>query len=386
MKQQQATWLPLSLPLRREWLLGGLVGLVALLPRLLHLDVFLTADEPKSWFGRSIQFLTALSQARWSETFDSPAPGVTTMWAGSLGLLLDYARHGFPGSLVHFLVQVPFDPLDPAILPLIRLPVVLIATLTVVLTYLWGRDVLGETSALLAALFLALDPFLLALTRILGHDGLVTLFMWLSLLAFLKAIATPIPSRRFILISGICGGLAFLTKYPSLFLGAFIALALLVVYLRRFPVWPEALRRWFIDMVYWSVAAGFIFVLLWPAMWVDPIGRVMAIINDAVRASGSPHPKGSFFWGQPVPDPGASYYLLVTLFKTTPVLWLGWILLVFALVKRWRPASSPHPPPLSLWERVRERAKFHSRWCPTDRRRNSLPAKAEIASPQGGWQ
>src|SRR5262245_55618175 len=199
MKQQYVTWLPLSLPLRREWLLAGLVGLVALLPRLLQLDVFLTADEPKSWSGRSIQFLTALSQARWHETFDSPAPGVTTMWAGSLGLLIDYARHGFPGSLTHFLAHVAFDPLDPAILPLIRLPVVLLAALTAVLTYLWGREGFGETPALLAALFVALDPFLLALTRILGHDGLVTLFMWLSLLAFLKAIATPTPSRRFIL-------------------------------------------------------------------------------------------------------------------------------------------------------------------------------------------
>ena len=51
MKQQYAAWLPLSLPLRREWLLAGLVGLVALLPRLLQLDVFLTADEPKSAGG-----------------------------------------------------------------------------------------------------------------------------------------------------------------------------------------------------------------------------------------------------------------------------------------------------------------------------------------------
>ncbi|HRV95097.1 MAG TPA: glycosyltransferase family 39 protein, partial [Anaerolineae bacterium] len=172
----------------RDVLLALLVGLVALIPRLIGLNVFLTADEPKSWFGRSIIFLDALARADWAATFDSPAPGVTTMWAGSIGLLLEYARQGFPGNLTDFLAVIPFDPLDPSILPLIRLPIVLLATLTAVLTFWWGRAVFGRPAALLAALLIALDPFTLALTRILGHDGPVTLFMWLSLLAFLRAL------------------------------------------------------------------------------------------------------------------------------------------------------------------------------------------------------
>jgi hypothetical protein len=307
---------------------------VALGPRLFGLDIFLTADEPKSWFGRSIQFLDAVARGDWTATFDSPAPGVTTMWAGSIGLLLEYARQGFPGDLPHFLARVPFDPLDPAILPLIRLPVVLLAVLAAALTYLWGRPVLGQAGALLTALLLALDPFLLSLTRILGHDGLVTLFMWLSLLAFLRATAAPAENRRFVIISGAMGGLAFLSKYPSLFLGAFVALSLLLLYLRRPGSWSQRLRAWLIDLTLWSAAAGLVCVLLWPVMWVDPLGRTMAIIGDALRASGSPHPKGSFFFGQPVPDPGPSYYLWVTLFKTTPVLWLGWLLaLVLPLIK-----------------------------------------------------
>jgi hypothetical protein len=247
---QQVAWRQNStVSSRREILLAGLVGLAALLPRLLQLNIFLTADEPKSWFGRSIQFLAALSQTHWSNTFDSPAPGVTTMWAGSLGLLLEYARQGFPGSLASFLAQVPFDPLDPAILPLIRLPIVLAAALTASLTYLWGRRIWGETTALLAALLIAFDPFLLALTRILGHDGLVALFMWLSLLAFLRAIVTVPASRRFLVVSGLCGGLAFLTKYPALFLGAFIALVLGLVYLRGYS---SGRRQSAVGLLIWS--------------------------------------------------------------------------------------------------------------------------------------
>ncbi len=312
-----------------------LIATVALLPRIIGLNLFLTADEPKSWFGRSIQFLDALARADFAATFDSPAPGVTTMWAGSLGLLLEYLRQGFPGSLTTFLANVPFDPLDPAILPLIRLPGVLLAALTAVLTYLWGRQVIGQAPALLAALLLALDPFLLALTRILGHDGLVTIFMWLSLLAFLRAQESNHFNRKFIIISGAMGGLAFLTKYPSLFLGAFIALMMFIFHWRWRQTWPKMLQSWAVDLALWSIAAGFIFVLLWPAMWVDPVGRVLAIFNDALRASGSPHQKGSFFFGHPVPDPGTSYYLIVTLFKTTPVLWLGWLLALIGLIVGW---------------------------------------------------
>jgi hypothetical protein len=333
--------------------------LLSLAPRLPGLNVFLTADEPKAWLGRSIQFLAAMAQTDWLATFDSPAPGVTTMWAGAIGLCLEYIRQGFPGgSITAFLATFPFDPLDPAALPLIRLPVVLATAAAAPLTYLWGRRLFGEKGAILTALFLALDPFLLALSRVLGHDALVAIFMWLSLLTFLRAShayltrfrnvdrqhASPKTDRRFLVLSGSLGGLAFLTKYPSLLLGAFVAgmmLVLLVVYRRS---WQQALRDWAITMALWSVAAGLVFFILWPAMWVDPVGRGLAILTDALRASGSPHPKGSFFLGRVVPDPGPVFYLLVSLFRTTPVIWLGCLLLAVGMIKRFRGAHTDSVP------------------------------------------
>jgi 4-amino-4-deoxy-L-arabinose transferase-like glycosyltransferase len=332
---------------RREWRGVGLLAfgvfLLALAPRLPGLNVFLTADEPKAWFGRAIQFLDALARADWAATFDTPAPGVTTMWAGAIGLWLEYIRQGLPGgSLTTFLANVPFDPLDPGILPLIRLPIVLMAAAAAPLTYVWGRPLWGHKAAVLAALLLALDPFLLALSRVLGHDALVAVFMWLSLLAFLRAANQLLVSnfqrptsnlqspntfdRRYLIVSGALGGLAFLTKYPSLFLGMFIAVTMLLLHAGRRQPWQRTLRAWIVDVALWSLVAGLVFVVLWPAMWVDPLGRVTSIVNDALRASGSPHPKGSFFLGQPVPDPGTSFYALVTLFRTTPLLWLGWLL------------------------------------------------------------
>jgi 4-amino-4-deoxy-L-arabinose transferase-like glycosyltransferase len=341
------------------WALLGCLGL-ALAFRLPGLTAFLTADEARSWFGRSIIFLDSLLQGNWANTAPggevpfienvslSPAPGVTTNWAGALGIVLEYLRQGMPGSLSQFLQQMPFDPLDPAMLFSLRLPGVLVAVAAVGLTYWWSRPLLGRWGALLAAGLLALDPFSLALSRVLGHDALVSTFMWLSLLAFIRAVVEGgrvkdegekkdfiLHPSSFILYSGAFAGLASLSKYPALSIGVFIAGSMLLIYLRRYGT-TKVFGYWFKDMVWWSFAAALVFILLWPALWVDPLGPVAIILNDALRAAGGSHPKGSFFLGQPVPDPGWLFYPLVALFRTTPVVLLGVLLAVWSGVRKRR--------------------------------------------------
>lgn len=361
---------------------------LALAFRLPGLTVFLTADEPRSWFGRSIIFLDALARSDWANTAPggsvpfienvslSPAPGVTTMWTGALGIVLEYWRQGAPGSLAQFARHIPFDPLDPAMLLTLRLPGVLIAAAAVGLTYWWSRPLLGRQGALLVAVLFALDPFYLALSRVLGHDALVTTFMWLSLLTFLRAIlpghitnhpsensqqssstaglntppaqshATGSPHPKsptlFLLLSGAFAGLAFLSKYPALFIGAFIALTMLVVYglqarsssqgISNLDI-RRILLHWTRDMALWSAAAGLVFVLFWPAMWVNPLKPLAVIVNDALRASTSSHQKGSYFLGQPVADPGTFFYPIVALFRLTPVVLLGLAFSVWFLIR-----------------------------------------------------
>lgn len=332
----------------RDALLAGLMAILALAPRIFGLGVFLTADEAKAWLGRAMIFARALVMRDWAATFDSPAPGVTTMWVGSIGLWLEYLREGRPGgTFLAFLDQMPFDPLDPIILPALRLPGALVAALLTGLIYLWARKMWGRWAGLLVSAFFALDPFYLALSRILGHDGLMAGFMGASLVAMLAAMfgggdppyAGKVADRRLLLVSGGLGGLAFLSKYPSLFLGAFVAATLLAVCLIRRPTvgwtWRQAITHWLTDVLLWSLAAGLIGLLMWPVLWVNLPGTLSAIFSDAFRASGSPHPKGSFYLGQPVPDPGAGFYLLVTLFRTTPLVWLGLVLAVISLPATW---------------------------------------------------
>ena len=66
--------------------------LTAWLPRVSGLDVFVTPDERK-WLARSANFYEAVSDGRWEDTFQREHPGVTVMWAGTLGFMQRYPTY-----------------------------------------------------------------------------------------------------------------------------------------------------------------------------------------------------------------------------------------------------------------------------------------------------
>jgi hypothetical protein len=69
------------------WLL--FLFLLAWAPRALALDAYVSPDERK-WLARSANFAYALSHGDFAQTFQREHPGVTVMWAGTLGLLGEY--------------------------------------------------------------------------------------------------------------------------------------------------------------------------------------------------------------------------------------------------------------------------------------------------------
>ena len=81
----QATgWSEAGLPL--------ILFVLALIPRLVCLQTFVTADEAK-WVYRSAQFLLATLSGDWAETAVNLTPAVTTTWLGSIGLSSYYLLH-----------------------------------------------------------------------------------------------------------------------------------------------------------------------------------------------------------------------------------------------------------------------------------------------------
>src|SRR3972149_6777991 len=180
----------------RSWRWWDVLALVLIvlaiwLPRGLALDQFVTPDEPL-WLNRSANFYYALGQRDFASTYQREHPGVTTMWAGTLGFLSRFPEYRGTGlgqiepAQFHYhmknLAKVP--PIE--LLAAGRTFMVLGHTLVLALAYLYARRLIGPLPALIAFLIIAFDPFHLALTRLLHLDGMLGNLMLLSLLAFLS--------------------------------------------------------------------------------------------------------------------------------------------------------------------------------------------------------
>lgn len=126
-------------------------------------------------------------------------------------------------------------------------------------------------------------------------------------------------------LSGIAAGLAFLSKAPALFL---IPFTLLVLAASEFQIRPPAplpphsptlpLSR----LLLWGLAAYLTFIICWPAAWVEPVGRSLAVFENAFLSATDQEEAGEegFFL---VPDLGPTYYLVNGAFKLSPLVLVG---------------------------------------------------------------
>ncbi len=313
-----------------------LLFLIALGPRLLDLGVFVVPDEPR-WMNRSIDFLRAVLEGDFGNTIHATAPGLTpggvpAKWLASLALLARYFVFGqgldapaVNAGLEGFLDWLQARPQNlMAILVYVRWPIVLVSALSVVLVYLLARKLYGHRAAFLGGLLLALDPFYIAHSRVLHTDALTAIFMTLSVLAFLLYLDGR-RSYGWLLASGVAAGLSCSTKTGALFLAPLVGLWGMVACLLEARglkgIEFKGFLRLALVLAGWGLAAALAFVLVWPAMWVDPLGT---LYNTFARASHLVEAgQDQFFLGRVVTDPGPGFYPLVVLFRATPLTLLG---------------------------------------------------------------
>ncbi|MCK4899396.1 MAG: glycosyltransferase family 39 protein, partial [Anaerolineales bacterium] len=200
------------------------------LPRGLELDHFVTVDEPK-WLTRSADFYVALATGEFADTYQKEHPGVTVMWAETAGFLWSFPEyltegselHGRPQKFKRFLEQRGHEDVPMTLLEAGRTFIVLGNLIILALAFLAAVRLLGLTPAFLGFLLIALDPFSIALSRLLHPDALLSALMLLSLLSFMNYLYRE---RHFydLTIAAVAAGLAWLTKSPSLFLIPFFGL------------------------------------------------------------------------------------------------------------------------------------------------------------------
>ncbi len=317
------------------WVL--IIFLLALIPRVAMWGHIVTVDEAYHWFYRSSVFLRAVQNGAYGDTNLIGHPGVTTMWLGSIGLLIQ-----------RVLVNNEWASYSDLELyrGLVRLPVAVVCSLGPALALPLLRRLIDARIALLGALFWAWEPFLIAHGQILHLDALLTTFMTLSMLSALAGLWGERLSWQLLLLSGLLGGLALLTKSPSVLLAPMLGLIALVGYLLRQPAatlsqrlrsllnFGSLSKEVVLPFLIWLGVVVLVWYALWPAAWVDLEGAFNRVISQARDDGGAPHAWGNFILGRAVADPGPLFYPLVLVMRITPWGLIGLILALIATLRR----------------------------------------------------
>jgi hypothetical protein len=97
---------------------------------------------------------------------------------------------------------------------------------------------------------------------------------------------------------------------------------------------PGNLWRVFSPLMLWFLVAAAVFVLLWPAMWVDPLGSLSRVFSQATAYASEGHEIPTYFYGD-VYLGGESpwyFYPVVYLWRITPSTFFGLLLALLALL------------------------------------------------------
>jgi hypothetical protein len=296
-----------------------LLFLLSFLPRSLDLVASSTI-----WHIRARRFIDAIPTREWETTLQAPHPGVTTMWLAGIGRNLGR----------FFLPNWNDRPLDER-MSIELLPLTLIISLAIVLTYFLLTRIFDRQIAVVGSLLLALDPFHIYVSKTLHVDALLAIFMMLSvLLLWIFIIPSGKGRRRYMLFSGIMAGLALLSKTPALFLIPYCLLTLVLWQITEQKLagrnlkeitlnwrqWGQPLKKIGLAFAVWLVAYATIYWLVWPSMWVQPLETLRLSLSETLRYADSPHPTQILFMGQTISDdPGPIFYPVSLLIRTTAI-------------------------------------------------------------------
>jgi hypothetical protein len=319
-----------------------IVLLALWLPRGLALDRFVTVDEPR-WLMRSANFYRALYLGNLIDTFQKEHPGVTIMWTGTAGFLWRFPGYAKVAEkqlkntykLENTLEVYKHNSLE--ILEASRFLVVLAIVTVLVLAFLYAVKLIGVIPALVGFVLIAFDSYSIALSRLLHPDALLSPLMFLSLLAFMSFLYRG-HHLTDLIMSTIATGLAWLTKSPSFFLVPFFGLLSIVEIGRAWRLEGQlslrAAWKFIWPFLVWGGIAALVFVILWPAMWVDPVGSLRLVFGEALNYAAEGHHAASYFNGQ-IFKAGISdwrFYPVNYLWRTTPVILIGLLLTGFAFI------------------------------------------------------
>lgn len=271
----------------------GRVLLVALLlilivpSHLIGIDRATTIDEPW-WVISGSNYYYALTNRDFANTLYDYHPAVTTTWMVTTGMVAYFPEYrGFGQG--YFDVRKPHfegflrengkDVLD--LLRYSRWAQSALILVFAALGFFLLQMLMDFRMAFLSISLAMTAPFYLGHSRLLNHEGMLAVFVVISLLG-MHVYLEKGKRLIFLLVSGAAFGFAQLTKSTSIALIGLVGLMLLVTLFKRDEKKMgtkilDALKT----LCVWLVSAALVYFLLWPGMWVAPGKMLSGVYGNA---------------------------------------------------------------------------------------------------------
>lgn len=337
----------------RRAILTALLLALVILPRLASLRAFATLDEP-FWLSVGANFYYALGQREFERTVYEYHPAVTTMWIVAVAMLAYFPEYRGLGQGYFDVDKNKFDPflLEHGRPPLNLLydsrliQLAIIVVLALIVFYLLSI-LIDDGFAFLATGFITSSPFFLGHSILLNHEGMLALFVLISVLGLVAYLERG-RKMPYLLLSAAGASLAQLTKSSAIGLLPVTGLILAYAIYRNSGekgLWQAAFNE-LKTFGIWFITLALIYFVVWPGMWVAPgrmlyevYGNAFSYAFQGARLQVTETLQPSEF---SLDDTGAALLLFLrdVAWRTTPIAWAGVLMALagFALPRERFPA------------------------------------------------
>lgn len=249
------------------------------------------------------------------------------MWLTGAAATTYRAVTGFPqtvgiGRQVNWAGDVPEQAIFWA-----NFPLVFFISTGIAATYFILKKLFNTKVAILGAVLLTLEPFYIAQSQVLHLDAVTATLMLLSSLLIILYLEKK--NKWHFILSAVLGGLAIVNRSSAIFLILFSGLTHLVYFFQK-----EKLLKSFFKIaefsLLWTGIAVFIFVAVYPALWVNPLETLREFWGGGFeRPITTVHPIQNFFLGETGKENfGPLFYVMAALLLTGPASLIGTLVAV----------------------------------------------------------
>jgi len=266
--------------------------------------------DAERWHRRSENFLHALQQKNYVETYQRYHPGVTLMWFNAI---VKYVS--FKYQLTYTSNPLTLENADYFVLihGISKAFNVFVFASLLVIQLLFIKKLFGNKVALLFGFLMSVEPYMIGINRWFHQTSFEVMFGFASLLSLLAWYNLDTKKRnlfheyKYIILSAFFLTFSVLAKVTSLILGP----VLLIVFIAKFV--KDKKIDFKAVLIYGFSFALFIFAFF-PALWVDPVfvfnkmyNPISEAVTDNIRADILAGPLNYL------------YYAVILLFKLSPV-------------------------------------------------------------------